>query len=109
MKKTIKKQLIIAIFFAVVSTMAITATTVPAAASVTGTSEPVSISGPETVEPGTTAVITFTVTNTGESASGQILAISTPKGWEIVGHADNGGSWKASEEKWLWQTINAGS
>jgi len=61
-----------------------------------------------TTEPGEQATVTFELANTGSEASGYILDLSLPDGFEVVDTADAGGTWNAGETKWLWQTIEAG-
>jgi len=68
-----------------------------------------SASGPESGTAGETVTITFTLENTGENAGSYIVDVSLPENWEVVERSDDGGTWKQSENKWLWQTIEAGA
>jgi len=79
-----------------------------AARTVTLSSGALASSGPDTAAPGETVTVSFTATNRKSSADARILNLSAPEGWTIVDRADDGGSWKASEQKWLFQTVDAG-
>lgn len=68
----------------------------------------VSMTGPSTAESGLNVEISFKLTNTGDNASAYILDISVPDTWTVTGHLDDGGTWKASENSWLWQTVTPG-
>lgn len=58
---------------------------------------------------GETATLNMTVENTGSEPTSAILDVSVPDGWSIEAHRDAGANWKASETKWLFQTVSAGS
>ncbi|ACV11817.1 Pyrrolo-quinoline quinone [Halorhabdus utahensis DSM 12940] len=65
-----------------------------------------SIEARSAVNGGDSLTVTFRLTNTSASASGYILDLNLPSGWRIVSRTDDGGIWNATENKWLWQTIN---
>lgn len=75
--------------------------------SVLGAPASVSASGPSTAEPGGEVTMSFSLTNTGESASAYTLDVSVPTEWTVTSHSDDEGKWKASDASWLWQTVNA--
>jgi hypothetical protein len=60
-------------------------------------------------EPGDNVTVSYSLENTGESDSGYILDVqSIPDGWTVVEHSDDGGTWKESDTRWLYQTIEPG-
>jgi len=60
----------------------------------------------DTVSPGDTVTVTFTVTNTGDEESAYILNISDyPDDWTIADQQNDGGTWNDDEKKWLWLTV----
>lgn len=63
-----------------------------------------------TTSPGETVTVSFTLENTGSEASAYILdASSLPDDFSIESRDDDGGTWKGSENSWLWQTVEAGN
>jgi len=72
------------------------------------TAEPAALGvrAPSDAQPGEEITVRYTLSNTGEADSGYILdAAALPEGWSIVDRNDDGGVWKASETKWLFQTV----
>lgn len=60
--------------------------------------------------PGEEVTVTFTLENTGDEPSAAIVAVSErPEGWELTAHESDGGVWQSEDEKWLFQTVEAGA
>jgi hypothetical protein len=63
--------------------------------------------GPTTA--GATVTVYFEITNTGDNTSAYILNVeSIPNSWNIEDRDDDGGFWKSSSSRWLFQTIDPG-
>jgi hypothetical protein len=56
---------------------------------------------------GTEATVKFNLTNTASEQSGYILNLTLPGTWNVTSQSSDGGTWRASETKWLWQTIDS--
>lgn len=54
---------------------------------------------------GTEATVQFELENTGQDVHGYILDLGLPEGWLVVDHTEDTGTWKSSENTWLWQSI----
>lgn len=58
---------------------------------------------------GENVTVTFTLENTGDEPTAAILDVSErPDDWEMAGHENDGGVWQGDDEKWLFQTVEAG-
>lgn len=101
MTPTTRRQGNLIAVLAVTSALALVASAFAAPASV-------SANGPNSAEPGQDVRVSFSLTNTGETASAYILDISVPNAWMVTGHLDDGGTWKTSDNSWLWQTVDPG-
>ena len=69
--------------------------------------KPVAVVSAENVsaQNGTEATVQFELENTGRDTNGYILDLDLPERWTVVNHTTDAGTWKPSENKWLWQSI----
>lgn len=59
--------------------------------------------------PGGTVGLSYTVTNTGSSPAGFLLAVTKlPDGATVVDHTDDGGTFSPKQQKWAFPTIGVG-
>lgn len=57
------------------------------------------------ISPNTPVTVTAELTNTGVNSKAYILDLSVPSNWTIISKNNDGGTWKAKNNTWLWQTI----
>jgi hypothetical protein len=63
-------------------------------------------SAPNNADAGDEVKVSFSLTNTGNNDSSYILNVDQiPDDWEIVDREDDGGTWKETNTRWLYQTI----
>ena len=66
-------------------------------------------SAPNNADAGDEVTVSFSLTNTGDNDSAYILDITQiPDDWEIVDREDDGGTYKESNTRWVFQTIKPG-
>jgi len=66
-------------------------------------------SAPNNADAGDEVTVSFSLTNTGNNESAYILNVDQiPDDWEIVDREDDGGTYKESDTRWLFQTIKPG-